>query len=226
MACSTFLSAFTWLAAFAHAQTTYDANNTAIQPPGVTTPLARKCGPTSADVVCIHRYSAVMPYHFFREGSNSNASVGPLYRETMVPSDLSFEMVADAEFVVFDEERAWEILGDNPTYDFMFVVSPAVHEAPVFVPDLNRLYLSTLGQPPGTLPQLVVDLGANPPTLSEYLSDPPVYAPNGGTFYNGLIYWGTVFRPLRVCKAADSFQAHPVGTTVSEERSKDQVYEL
>jgi hypothetical protein len=29
-----------------------------------------------------------------------------------------------------------------------------------------------------------------PPVLSEYLSDPPVYAPNGGTFHDGLIYWG------------------------------------
>ena len=47
-----------------------------------------------------------------------------------------------------------------------------------------------LAPPPGFLPQLVVDLNQDPPTLSEYLSDPPVYAPNGGTFHNGLIYWG------------------------------------
>lgn len=47
-----------------------------------------------------------------------------------------------------------------------------------------------LAPPPGYLPQLVVDLNQDPPTLSEYLSDPPVYAPNGATFHNGLIYWG------------------------------------
>ena len=40
------------------------------------------------------------------------------------------------------------------------------------------------------MPQLVIDLNTEPPTLSEYLSSPPVYAPNGGTFHNGLIYWG------------------------------------
>ena len=50
--------------------------------------------------------------------------------------------------------------------------------------------LRQLAPPPGYLPQLVVDLNQEPPTLSEYLSDPPVYAPNGGTFHNGLIYWG------------------------------------
>lgn len=32
-------------------------------------------------------------------------------------------------------------------------------------------------------------MNQSPPALSEYLSDPPVYAPNGGTFHNGLIYW-------------------------------------
>ena len=36
----------------------------------------------------------------------------------------------------------------------------------------------------------MIDLNQDPPALSEYLSDPPVYAPNGGTFHNGLIYWG------------------------------------
>jgi sugar lactone lactonase YvrE len=36
----------------------------------------------------------------------------------------------------------------------------------------------------------VIDLGQVPPTLSEFLSDPPVYAPNGGTFHNGKIVWG------------------------------------
>lgn len=35
-----------------------------------------------------------------------------------------------------------------------------------------------------------MDLNQEPPSLTEYLSDPPVYAPNGGTFHDGLIYWG------------------------------------
>lgn len=62
-------------------------------------------------------------------------------------------------------------------------ISEAIHEAPVYIPSLNNLYLSQLGPPPGSLTQLVVDLDSDPPTLSEYVSDPPVYAPNGGTSY-------------------------------------------
>ena len=58
------------------------------------------------------------------------------------------------------------------------------------MPDLNRIYLSQLAPPTGFLPQLIVDLNSDPPTLSQFLSDPPVYAPNGGTFANGLVIWG------------------------------------
>jgi len=75
----------------------------------------------------------------------------------------------------------------------MFAVNDAVHEAPVYVPATNKLYFSQLtgnNSPPGFLPQLVVNLNVEPPELGELLSDPPIYAPNGGTFHNGLIYWG------------------------------------
>ena len=53
----------------------------------------------------------------------------------------------------------------------------------------NKLYFSQLvgpTSPPGFLPQLVVDLNVEPPHLGELLSDPPIYAPNGGTINNGL----------------------------------------
>ncbi|KAL8992898.1 MAG: hypothetical protein Q9169_006752 [Polycauliona sp. 2 TL-2023] len=105
-------------------------------------------------------------------------------------ADRGIEDDDEADFLVFDQERASEILGPSPSYEFIFEVSEAVHEAPVYVTSQNKLYLSQLAPPPGYLPQLVVDLNQDPPTLSEYLSDPPVYAPNGGTFYKGLIYWG------------------------------------
>jgi sugar lactone lactonase YvrE len=72
----------------------------------------------------------------------------------------------------------------------MFAVSKAVHEAPVYAPDQNLLFISQLAPPTGTLPQLVINLNDRPPSLSEYLPDPPVYAPNGGTFRNGLIIFG------------------------------------
>ncbi|KAI4193180.1 MAG: hypothetical protein LQ350_008436 [Teloschistes chrysophthalmus] len=129
-----------------------------------------------------------MPYHFFRNIANGTSS--PTFSSTSVPNDTSFALVDKADFLVFDQKRGQEILGSNPSYDFIFHVANAVHEAPVYVPSQNKLYLSQLAPPPGYLPQLVIDLNQDPPTLSEYLSDPPVYAPNGGTFHNGLIYWG------------------------------------
>lgn len=157
------------------------------EPPGVSSPVAQKCGPSSANIVCLEKYASVLPYHFFR---NRTVEEPLTFGSTSVPNDTSFGLVQDADFLVFDHERAFELLGDSPAYDFVFEVSPAVHEAPVYVPSLNKLFMSQLAPPPGYLPQLVVDLNQDPPTLSEYLSDPPVYAPNGGTFYNGLIYWG------------------------------------
>jgi len=157
---------------------------------GVSPPVARPCGPANASdsVVCVHRYASVLPYHFFRE--NSYNGTGIRFDQTSVPNDTSFGLIGNANFLVFDEERASELLGTNPTYELEFNVSMAVHEAPVYVPSQNKLYLSQLAPPTGYLPQLAVDLNQDPPTLSEYLSDPPVYAPNGGTSPNGLIYWG------------------------------------
>lgn len=162
-------------------------------PPGVSAPVAQTCGPSSANVVCLDKYASVLPYHFFR---NRTVDEPLTFGSTSVPNDTSFGLVDEADFLIFDEARAFELLGDLPTYDFMFEVSEAVHEAPVYVPSLNKLFMSQLAPPPGYLPQLVVDLNQDPPTLSEYLSDPPVYAPNGGTFFNGLIYWGKLY--LRV----------------------------
>ncbi|KAL8765365.1 MAG: hypothetical protein Q9194_006589, partial [Teloschistes cf. exilis] len=153
---------------------------------GVVSPLAQQCSPSLPKVVCVNKYASVMPYHFFRNISNDTSS--PTFGSTSVPNDTSFALVDKADFLVFDQKRGQEILGSEPSYEFIFHVSEAVHEAPVYVPSQNKLYFSQLS--PGYLPQLVIDLNQDPPTLSEYLSDPPVYAPNGGTYHNGLIYWG------------------------------------
>lgn len=80
-----------------------------------------------------------------------------------------------------------QLLGENPSYEFVFEVSEAVHEAPVYAPEQNLLFISVLAPPIGHLPQLVVNLNDDPPTLSNYTPNPPVYAPNGGTFRDGLI---------------------------------------
>ncbi|KAL8711594.1 MAG: hypothetical protein Q9220_004004 [cf. Caloplaca sp. 1 TL-2023] len=160
----------------------------AIAQTGVFSPLAQLCDSSLPNVLCINKYASVLPYHFFRNISEGTSE--PTFGSTSVPNDTSFALVDKADFLVFDRERGLELLGANPTYDFVFKVSEAVHEAPVYVASQNKLYLSQLAPPPGFLPQLVIDLNQNPPSLSEYLSDPPVYAPNGGTFHDGLIYWG------------------------------------
>lgn len=112
------------------------------------------------------------------------------FGDTTVSNGTVLNDVKSADFLVFDKERGLGILGSEPRYEYMFPVSDAVHEAPVYVPLQNKLYLSQLAPPAGYLPQLVVDLNQNPPTLSEFLSDPPVYAPDGGVFHNGKIIWG------------------------------------
>ncbi|RAL66636.1 hypothetical protein DID88_006324 [Monilinia fructigena] len=99
-------------------------------------------------------------------------SCGPSYEDTFpsttVPNDTSFGLISQADFVVFDKERGLELLGSNPSYEFMFAVNDAVHEAPVYVPATNKLYFSQLRgdtSPPGYLPQRVINLNVDPPEL-------------------------------------------------------------
>jgi len=162
------------------------------KPPGTISPLARICGPSTSTIVCLKQYGAVMPYHFFRMPS-SNGTFQDTYASTEVPNDPTFELVGQADFLVFDEKRGLDLLGSNPSNDFMFLVNDAIHEAPVYARSTNKLYFSQLSgtnSPPGFLPQLVVDLNVDPPELGELISDPPIYAPNGGTMHNGLVVWG------------------------------------
>ena len=148
--------------------------------------LAQACVPSLPSVLCVDKYASNMPYPFFR--AFSNGLHVPSFESTTVPNDKSFAMLSKADFLVFDRKRGLEVLGSKPSYEFVFKVSDTIHEAPVYVAAQNKMYLSQLVR--GFLPQLVVDLNFDPPTLSEFVSDPPVYAPNGGTFHKGLIYWG------------------------------------
>ena len=129
-----------------------------------------------------------MPYHFNRSISDGKTDYD--FSDTSVPNATSFKLARSADFLVFDKTRGLQYLGANPSYELVFNVSKAVHEAPVYVPAVNKLFLSQLAPPAGTLPQLVIDLNQKPPTLSNYTPSPPIYAPNGGTFRNGLIVFG------------------------------------
>ena len=158
-------------------------------PPGTIVPLADQCVQNSTSVICVNKYASVMPYHFNRSISDSKADYD--FRNTSAPNATeSFDLIQNASFLVFDQKRGLQYLGANPTYEYVFQVSGAVHEAPVYAPVQNKLFLSQLAPPAGFLPQLVIDLNKNPPTLSNFTPNPPIYAPNGGTFRNGLVLFG------------------------------------
>lgn len=90
-------------------------------PPGVTSPLVEECGPATAVVSCINRYASVMPYHFYRQ-VDTNGSYEDTLQSTVVANDLSWALVGTSDFLVFDIERGFKILGDKPTYEYMFEV--------------------------------------------------------------------------------------------------------
>ena len=152
-------------------------------------PLAERCGPPGANIVCINHYSSVMPGSFFRKPINN--SFDPTqdlpYESTAVSGDLSWQLAANADFLVFDRERGLELLGPSPKNTYRFTVAEVFHDAPVYSPPTNELYFSQLA--PGYLPQLVIDLNNSPPTLSAKTADPPIYSGNGAWFHNGLIYY-------------------------------------
>ncbi|KAI9841728.1 MAG: hypothetical protein M1830_007842, partial [Pleopsidium flavum] len=83
-----------------------------------------------------------MPFHFSRKVSQVYPE--DTYGSTSVQTDPSFAAVAAADILVFDQERGLDILGPNPSLDFMFRVAPVNHEGPVFVPDLNKLYVTQM----------------------------------------------------------------------------------
>lgn len=147
--------------------------------------LVHRCGIPGA--VCLNQHAARMGLPFYRGAPNGTLASN--FGDTDVPEDESWKMVAGADFVIFDEERGREVLGDSPSVEFRFPTNPyAIHESPIFVPGLNKIFFSELSQ---SLPQFVIDLNQDPPTLSEFLADTPIYAPNGGFFHNGKIYYST-----------------------------------
>src|SRR5882724_6255833 len=109
------LNSFSVLAQFAFVARAF------AQPPGTVSPLAQTCGPSSS-VVCINKYASVMPYHFFREPSY-NGSYEDTYPSTQVPNDTSWGLVGKADFLVFDQARGLDLLGSNPSYEYMFAVN-------------------------------------------------------------------------------------------------------
>lgn len=149
-----------------------------------TTPVASVCGPSTANIVCIHRYGSYLPPSYSRD---ADPTVG--YAGTVVPDDPSWNLTAKADFVVFDRERGLKLLGNAPKIQHKYVpVLNVIHEAPIYVPHLNKLFVTQDG-PPGNLTAIVIDLNEDPPVARSFVTDPPVYQPTGGILHDGMIYW-------------------------------------
>ena len=163
-------------------------------------PLVQPCISPSlsniSTVACVSNYAAVMPEPFARARStDGNVNPADTFVQTNV-SDPSFATLKAADFIVFDETRGSQILGDDPSLEFIFSTrNDSIHEAPVYVPSLDSIIYSLPHQ--GIYEQQIVNLTVEPPTLSNYTTTPPVYAVNGGKYFNGKIYWaveaGTTF---------------------------------
>ena len=146
--------------------------------------VASTCGPTTANITCVYRYGTVLPPSFERD---ADPTIG--YTGTNVPDDLSWKLVQHADFVVFDKERGLEILGSSPKIQHRYLeVLNVIHEAPIFVPDLNKLFVTQDG-PPGNLSNLMIDLNVDPPSIEAFITEPPVYQPTGGILHDNMIYW-------------------------------------
>ena len=146
--------------------------------------IASTCGPTTANITCVYRYGTLLPPSFERD---ADPTIG--YTGTMVPDDPSWKLVQGADFVIFDEKRGLEILGTSPKIQHKYLnVLSVIHEAPIFVPDLNKLFVTQDG-PPGNLSNLMIDLNVDPPTIEAFVTEPPVYQPTGGILHKNMIYW-------------------------------------
>jgi sugar lactone lactonase YvrE len=147
--------------------------------------VAYTCGPKTAKVVCLNRYGSFLPPSFSR---NPDPAYG--YSDTQVPDDPSWALAQAADFVLFDKDRGLALLGATPKiYKAIIPVLNVIHEAPVFVPGINKLFLTQDG-PPGFMPLMSLDLNFDPPKVSLVNLDPPIYQATGGLYNpkDGMVY--------------------------------------
>jgi gluconolactonase len=180
-------------------------------------PVVSQCPHLTNDtaIACVHNYSAVLPYPFERAtASNGIDPDNDTFVETSVPSDSSFIRLQHSTFVVFDQERGFDILGPSPKLERVFETrNDSIHEAPVYVPVLNAIIFSLPHQ--GVYQQQIINLNGSKPTISNYTTNPPVYAVNGGKLYKGKIYWAS--------EASFSFPSPTNGSIVNQTPG---IYEL
>jgi hypothetical protein len=151
--------------------------------------LVEQCWPSAANIVCVDHYAAVLPGQFYRARPKKSYSPmeDPGFVETNIPDDPSLKRACNADFIVFDRQRGLEVLGDEPTNEFMFSLAPKFHDAVVYEPGTKEVYFSQLT--PKSTSQLVISLGGFKPVMGDKVANPPLYAPTGGIFRDGLIYF-------------------------------------
>jgi gluconolactonase len=177
---------------------------------GFTPPVVSRCPHLANDsaVACVNNYAAVLPYPF--ERATASDGVDPendTFVDTLVPSDSSFARLSESNFVVFDQERGIDILEFSPKLEKIFDTrNDSIHEAPVYVPGLNAIIFSQPHQ--GVFQQKIINLNGTEPTISNYTTNSPVYAVNGGKFFKGKIYWAV--------EASFSFPSPTNGSTVDQ----------
>lgn len=135
------------------------------------------------------------------------------FRNTNVP-DPSFQLVRDSTFIVFNTTHAADILGPDPSYEFKFPATNAIHEAPVYVPSLNSIIYSIADQTEYS--QRLLNLTSNPPTITNFTTTPPVLAVNGGKLYQGHIYWAVEGGVPFPAPSADGGPPGPNATIVNQ----------
>jgi len=153
-------------------------------------PLAFPCESwNSSNVICINRYASLLPSSFSRIASHNFSSTDP-FSSTTIPSDPTFSsLLSNASFLVFSESHASSILGANPTIETVFTVADVIQEAPVYVPDNNKLYVSPPILPGHDGLQYEIDLNVSPPTISNFTADPPLVGANGAGYWKGVVYY-------------------------------------
>ncbi|KAF3761912.1 hypothetical protein M406DRAFT_15980, partial [Cryphonectria parasitica EP155] len=150
-----------------------------------TASVAEVCGPTTANVTCVNRYGSYLPPTFSRDPDPAVAYTGAL-----VPDDPTWALVQEADFVIYDKQRGLELLGSEPKiYRGILDVLNVIHEAPVYVAEVNKLFVTQDG-PPGFQGILSLDLNYDPPNVSFVELDPPIYQPTGGVYNpaDGMVY--------------------------------------
>lgn len=184
---------------------------------GFKGPVVEQCpyANNNSAIACVDNYAAVLPLPFERStASNGIDPDNDTFVDTSVPSDSSFARLKGTTFVVFDQERGLDILGPDPKLERIFDTrNDSIHEAPIYVPGLNAIIFSQPHQ--GVYQQKIINLNETEPTISNYTTSPPVYAVNGGKFYEGKVYWAA--------EASFSFPSPTNGSIVDQTPG---IYEL